>query len=138
MQFRSILFSVFFLSLFQGSAFAENWVEVGPSPSHYTQYYDSASVGREGAKAGLVSLTNYASPQSNDDVAGGSQSYSSQTFFMVFDCSSREVAGIGQFMWFSNPWAAGELIFKADDFDTTRHPVNAGTANEAMYSVACR
>ncbi|MEQ1756164.1 MAG: surface-adhesin E family protein [Micropepsaceae bacterium] len=138
MQIRSILFSVFSLVLFQGSAIAENWIQVGPSPSDYTQYYDSSSVGRDGAKAGLVSLTNYASPQSNSEVAGGSRNYSSQTFFMVFDCTSRQVIGIGQFMWFSNPWAAGDLVFKADGFDTTHRPINADTANEAMYSVACR
>lgn len=137
MQFRSIFVSVFLLSLVQVPAFAENWVTVGPSPSHYTSHYDSASVGRDGVKAGLVSLTNYVSPQTSSDVAGGLRSYSSQTFFMVFDCSSRELVGLGKFMWFSNQWAGGELVFRADGFDTTRRPINAGTANEAQYLVAC-
>ncbi len=138
MQMRSLFLFVCSMVFFQSAAFAENWVQVGPSPSHYTQYYDSASVGRDGARAGLVSLTNFGSPQTNSDVAGGSRNYSSQTVFMVFDCTTREVIGFGQFMWFSNTWAAGDLVFKADGFDTTHRPINSGTANEAMYLVACR
>lgn len=135
MKIRSHFSSVF-LMLSQGSAFAENWVLVGPSPRHYTQHYDSASVGHDGARAGLISLTNYASPQTNSAVAGGSRNHSSQTVFMVFDCTSRQVIGFGQLKRFSNTWATRDLVIKADGFHTTHRPVNAGGANEAMYTVA--
>ncbi len=136
MQFRSTFLWVI-LALVPSSVFAGDWVQVGPSPADYSLYYDNASPYREGTMATIFSLANYVSPQTESNVAGGSKSYLSRTFVDVFDCSSHESIGFGDFTFYAGAWAAGEVIFKAEGFDKTHRPINPGTANEAKFQIAC-
>ena len=125
------------LSLTSSSAFAE-WVQVYPTPPEYNLYYDSASVTRQNNLGGVLSMASYVSPQTDPNVLGGSVSFYSRSEMMIFDCTTREVAGIGDFMFHSGQFAGGDVVFSASAYDPTRRPVNPGTANEAMYQVACR
>jgi hypothetical protein len=137
MKRRSIFASLLAVAVLPCSAMAANWVQVGPTPGTYYMYYDSTSVSHQGTTGALLSLTNFVSPESNPNIAGGAKSYSSTTNVVVFDCSTHEIQRIGEFAFYSGQWAGGDLIVKADGYDEERRTIHANTANDAMYNVAC-
>lgn len=120
------------------SAMAQSWVQVGPTPPDHTLYYDSTSKTRDGNFGVLLSMASYGSPQTDPAVASGSITFYSRSHVMIFDCTTREVAAIGDFMFHAGPSAGGAVVFRSQAYDQTRRPVNSGTANEAMYQVACQ
>jgi Surface-adhesin protein E len=137
MKHKLTIFLLCVFGLFPSSAFAANWVQVGPTPADYSLYYDSTSISHDGTTAALLSLSNFAAPQYNKDIAGGATGYNSTTNMLVFDCSSHEISRIGQFAFYSGQWGNGDVITKADGYDDERRTIHSGTANEAMYNVAC-
>jgi hypothetical protein len=138
MKSKSALAAAFAGLLLSSAAFAQSWQQVGPTPPDYTMYYDAASLYREGTFGMLVTLVNFSSPRTDPNVLGGSVSFYSSTTVTGFDCSTFEIAGIGDFRYHSEQWAGGRLVFSDEGFDRTRRPINSGTANEAMYYAACR
>jgi hypothetical protein len=126
------------VSLAPAAALAQSWQQVYPTPPEYSLYYDANSPYREGSMATLVTLANFPSGNYDANVAGGSRPYYSTSNVTVFDCAAFEIAGIGDFMYHSQQWAAGDLILQVEGFDRTRRPIHSGTANEVMYHVACK